>query len=153
MTTTTSRKPLQVDESQGEEAELVGIAGGESSSKRGGAAQYEIYSRSESTTSSHTSYQDLPACLHDSFNECRTRLANRLSESFERIYNNQQKQNETSQTISGGEDETMARGGGLIMSSFYAAPLSPIQPAATTTTAVDNTPSSRRINFTTSYNE
>lgn len=148
--TTTNRKQLKVDETQGEEAELVRI---ESSSNR--AAQYEIYSRSESTTSSHTSYQDLPACLHDSFNECRTRLANRLSESFERIYN-QQRQDETSQTISGGDDRgSGVGGGGDIMSSFYAAPLSPIQPVTTTTTTtvVDNTPSSRRINFTTSYNE
>jgi hypothetical protein len=40
-------------------------------------------SRSNSSSSSLTSYQDLPTSLHESFNACRNRITNQLERSFE----------------------------------------------------------------------
>lgn len=87
-----------------------------------------LFSRSDSpsSSSSHTSYQDLPSCLHESFNECRTRLTSRLTESFEQR-SQRLLQDETAQTISFARNVSQ-NVGNHENTSFYATPLSPIQP-------------------------
>lgn len=63
-------------------------------------------SRSNSSSSSLTSYQDLPTSLHESFNACRNRITNQLERSFEQRHEQREEATMTESFLERVENES-----------------------------------------------